>query len=127
MTTRDPVAGFFDELGARGHEPLLDKATGTVRFDVVSGRRTERWAVTVIKGELGVTRKDVSPDLVIRGERALLERVVRGEANAMAALLRGELTIDGDSELLVLVQRLFPRPRGARAAGRAAGYARRQR
>jgi hypothetical protein len=119
MTTRDPVAGFFDELGARGHEPLLDAATCKVRFDVVDGRRTERWTLTVTKGDLAVSRAAGASDLVIRGERPLLERLVRGEANAMAALLRGELTLDGTSELIVLVQRLFPRPRRTRAASRA--------
>ena len=126
MTSKDAIARFFDELAERGHEPLLGNATGTVRFDVVSGKRTERWAVIVRKGEIEVSGGDVTPDLVIRVDRPLLERIVGGKANAMAALLRGELAIDGDSELLVLMQRLFPRPRGSRATTRA-GYARRQR
>jgi hypothetical protein len=29
----------------------------------------------------------------------------------MAALLRGELVVEGDPELLMLIQRLFPGPR----------------
>jgi len=32
------------------------------------------------------------------------------EVNATAAVLRGALTIDGDMELIVLLQRLFPSP-----------------
>jgi hypothetical protein len=35
----DPTAEFFDELGRRGHEPLLEKATGTLRFDIADGKR----------------------------------------------------------------------------------------
>ena len=34
-----------------------------------------------------------------------------GEVNALAGLLRGELTVEGDPELLVLFQRVFPGPR----------------
>jgi len=126
MTSKDAIARFFDELAARGPEPLLGNATGAVRFDVVSGTRTERWVVMVRKGEIDVSGGDVTPDLVIRADRSLLERIVGGKANAMAALLRGELAIDGDSDLLVLMQRLFPRPRGSRATT-TAGDARRKR
>ena len=35
----DPTGAFFDALAARGHEPLLHKVTGRVRFDLVSGGR----------------------------------------------------------------------------------------
>jgi hypothetical protein len=37
------ISGFFDELASRGHEPLLRKVTGSARFDVVAGQRTEHW------------------------------------------------------------------------------------
>ena len=54
MTTKDPVERFFAELAAREHEPLLRKATGATRFDVVDGRRTRRWLVTVDDGDITV-------------------------------------------------------------------------
>jgi putative sterol carrier protein len=38
----------------------------------------------------------------------LFERIVDGEVNATAAVLRGAVTIDGDMELLVQLQKLFP-------------------
>jgi predicted lipid carrier protein YhbT len=104
----DLIAGFFGELGRRGHEPLLEKATGTIRFDVVDGTSTERWFITLDKGDVAVSRKNVRADCVVRTDRALLDAMVRGDANGMAAYLRGELTLEGDPELLVLFQRALP-------------------
>jgi hypothetical protein len=42
----------------------------------------------------------------------VLEGVARGELNAMAAVLRGELVIEGDLQILMIVQRVFPGPPG---------------
>jgi putative sterol carrier protein len=126
--TTDVIAQFFDELAARKHEPRLEKTNGTLRFEVVNGSRTELFLLTVKKGDVAVSRRTGAADLVVRGERHLLERVFRGRANAMAAVLRGELMIIGFApELLVLFQRLLPRPRDASRMGRRAGYTRRQR
>ncbi len=35
----DATTTFFEELAARGHEPLLEKATGSIRFDMTDGGR----------------------------------------------------------------------------------------
>ena len=32
------TAEFFNDLSVRGHEPLLEKATGTIRFELTNGR-----------------------------------------------------------------------------------------
>ena len=93
--TPDPTAEFFDELGGRGHEPLLRKATGSARFDVVDGKRTERWLVTIDKGDITVSRRNAAADCVLRADRASFDRVVAGELNAVAAVLRGELAVRG--------------------------------
>ena len=122
----DPTSEFFGKLSRRGHEPLLAKATGSARFDLVHGKRTDRWLLTIDKGNLAVSRKNAAAGCVMRADKALFDRVVTGELNAVAAVLRGELAVEGDWRLLVLVQRLFPGPPGARRKGRAAGYARRQ-
>jgi putative sterol carrier protein len=114
MTDAGPE--FFEQLARRGHEPLLKKATGTVRFDVLDGRRTHRWLVTVDKGDLAVSRKNASADCIIRADRALFEGIARGEVNAMAAVLRGAVSVEGDPELLVLFQRLLPGPKIGRKA-----------
>jgi putative sterol carrier protein len=98
---------FFDELVRRGHEPRLEKVSGTVRFDLENGNGVERWLVTVDKGDIAVSRKNGKADAVLRTDKALFDRILTGEVNAMAATLRGLLTIEGDRELLVLIQRLF--------------------
>ena len=72
--TSDPIAEFFAELGRRGHEPLLEKARGSARFDVVDGKRTERWLLTIDKGDLRVSRKNAAADCVVRVDRATFER-----------------------------------------------------
>jgi len=122
----DSTAEFFDELGRRGHEPLLEKATGTVRFDLDAGKQTERWFVTVSKGDLAVSRKNVRADCVVSTDRALFDGVASGKTNAMAALLRGAMAVEGDVRLLVAFQRLFPGAAGPQETP-PAGYARRLR
>ncbi len=117
MAMTDATTTFFRELGARGREPLLEKATGTVRFDLVDGARTDRWLVTLEKGDASVTRKNVKADCVVRTTRAVFVAMMSGEVNAMAAYLRGELALEGDAELLVLIQRVLPSPPRRRAGG----------
>jgi putative sterol carrier protein len=110
----DATADFFEDLGRRGHEPLLGKTSTTFRFDVENGKQ-ERWLVSVDKGDLAVSHKRGAPDCVIRAHRDVFDKVARGQLNAMAAALRGLLVLEGDPRLLVRFQRLFPSP--PRAAG----------
>jgi alkyl sulfatase BDS1-like metallo-beta-lactamase superfamily hydrolase len=118
--TSNSIAEFFTELGRRGHEPLLAKARGSARFDVADGRRTERWLVTIDKGDLRVSRRSAAADCIVRLDRSSLERAVAGKLNIMAAVLRGEVTVGGDPRLLVLIRRLFLQPsrRRSRTAGK---------
>lgn len=116
----DDVVEFFEELGRRGHEPLLAKVTGRARFDLVDGGRTDRWLVAVDKGDITVRHEGGQADCAIRAERALFERLCRGEENAMAAVLRGALVCTGDVELLYAIQRIFPGPPRERPAMRGA-------
>jgi putative sterol carrier protein len=121
----DPTTEFFDELSQRGHEELLRKASGSVCFEIGDGSKVGRWLLQIEKGQLAVSRKNAKADCVVRADRALFDKVATGELNAVAAVMRGELAVDGDWRLLVLVQRLFP-GQHARQRRRAAGYARRQ-
>jgi putative sterol carrier protein len=106
----DDVVEFFEELGRRGHEPLLAKVTGRVRFDLVDGGRPDRWLVAVDKGNIAVSHRGGLAECTIQAERALFERLCRGEENAMAAVLRGALVCTGEVELLFAIQRIFPGP-----------------
>jgi putative sterol carrier protein len=118
--TSDSIGEFFAELGRRGHEPLLEKTRGSARFDVADGRRTERWLVTIDKGDLRVSRRNAAADCILRVDRSRFELAVAGKLNLMAAVLRGEVTVGGDPRLLVLLRRLFPQPsrrRRSRSAG----------
>ncbi len=127
MARIDPIAKFVDGVALRGHEPSLANASGTVRFEIVDGRQTERWLLTVSRGDLAVSRRNTRADVTLRAPRALFEQIFQGKTNATAAFLRGALQIDGDVELIVLVQRLLPGPPASRRKGRAAGWAARQR
>jgi putative sterol carrier protein len=117
----DATTAFFQDLGARGHEPLLEKATGTMRFDLSNGKRT-RWLVTIEKGHVKTSHGNSRADCIASADKAVFEEIVKGEMNAMAAILRGLIHVEGDPELLVLFQRLFPGPPGA--TGRPPGAAR---
>ena len=119
--TSDSIAEFFAELARRGHEPLLEKARGSARFDIADGRRTERWLVTIDKGDLRVSRGNAAADCILRVDRSTFERAAAGKLNIMAAVLRGAVTVGGDPRLLVLLRRLFVKPsrqRRPRTAGK---------
>jgi len=122
----DVTERFFEELAQRGYEPLLRKARGTIKFEIVDGKKVDRRFVAIDKGEIRVSRRNVACDGVIRVDKAVFERVASGRSNPIAAVLRNELAAQGDWRLLVLVQRLFPGPPKARPSRRAAGYAKRR-
>lgn len=110
----DTTAEFFGELGGRGYEPRLRKASGTLRFDLRDRGSVDRWLVDVRKGDVTVSRRNVGADCIVSTDKALFDDIASGKTNAMAALLRGAADIEGDVELLVLFQRLFPPPHSRR-------------
>jgi putative sterol carrier protein len=122
----DATANFFNGLAERGHEPLLEKATGTMRFDLVEGKKTERWLLAVDKGDVTVSHKNVDADCTLRMKKASFEGIAGGKVNATAAVLRGELAIEGNWELMVLFQRLLPSPPTSRHQQPAGGNGRRR-
>src|SRR5215510_4899334 len=78
-STADPTERFFDALAVYGNAPLLRKASGVTRFDIVDGKRTSRWFVTIDKGDLTVSRRGPSAaDCVVRSDKALFDKVAAG-------------------------------------------------
>jgi len=101
---------FFEEIHARGHEPLLAKARGTLRVDLSDVDTVETWMLHIDRGNVVVSRDAVEPACRVQTSRKLFDRVISGRQNAMAAMLRGDIVYDGDTELLMLFQRVFPGP-----------------
>jgi putative sterol carrier protein len=105
----DATAEFFEDLGRRGHEPLLRKLTATFRFDV-TGERPEHWLVEVKKGDVSVSQRNAKADCVAQADRKVFDAITSGRTNALAATLRGAAVVEGDFGLLAGFQRLFPGP-----------------
>jgi predicted lipid carrier protein YhbT len=114
----DSTTDFFEDLARRGHEPLLEQATGRIAVEVVGPRQTERWLVEVDGGDVAVSRENGDSDCTVRTSEELFDGIVRGEVNVMAGFLRGDIEVEGDPELLVLFQRIFPGPPGDGGSGR---------
>ena len=106
----DATTEFFESLSGRGHEPLLGNARGTLRIELADGKKAERWLVSVDRGDVAVSHRNGKADCIVRADRAVFDGLARGEVNAVAAFLRGAIAVEGDSQLLVLFQRLFPSP-----------------
>src|SRR5262249_39618694 len=106
----DATAEFFGSLTQRGHVPLLEKARGTVRFELAEGKRTDRWLLVVDRGDLSVSRRNVRGDCTIRTNKALFERIVDGEVHATAAVLRRAVPMHREMEPLLPPQKPFPGP-----------------
>jgi hypothetical protein len=109
----DATPPLLETLGKRGSDdPLLAKARGTVRFDIVNGRGrgTESWLVRFDKGNIKVSRGAGTADTVFRASRDVFDDLGTGKENAFTARLRGAIDVEGDMRLAVLFQRLLPNP-----------------
>ncbi|MGS2618626.1 SCP2 sterol-binding domain-containing protein [Micromonospora sp. LZ34] len=110
----DTTEEFFDRLGRRGAERLLRKTTGTIRFDLEHERGNDHWFVTIRSGQVRVTREERDADCVVRAENALFDRMVLGEVKPLPAWLRNDITTEGEYWPILLLERLFRQPAGAR-------------
>lgn len=110
-TTRlDATDAFFTGLAQRRHDPLLGRVVGTFLFDLSVDGNDDSYVLTVSKGDVSVTHGRQETDCTVKTDRSLFNRIVLGEASVMAATLRGELTFQGDPELITLLfRRLFCR------------------
>ncbi|MFN8035445.1 MAG: SCP2 sterol-binding domain-containing protein [Acidimicrobiia bacterium] len=108
------IDDFFRHVSAH-RQPLLATTTGTLRFELREDGIVETWVVNVAKGDVDATRDPgADVDTTIRVEKALFADIVTGRANAISAVLRGDLGVEGDVELVLIFQRVFPGPHEAR-------------
>ena len=113
----DTTTAFFEELAERGYDPSFANRRGTVCIELTTGTESEPWLVTIDHGDVTVFQGTGSADCTLRGSKELFEQVFTGKVNAVAAVLRGAIAIEGDSQLLILFQRLFPGRSESAAAG----------
>ncbi|GGM18851.1 MULTISPECIES: SCP2 sterol-binding domain-containing protein [Micromonospora] len=106
----DSTTRFFETLDRRGFEPLLAKASGTLRFDLHEDAHTTHWLLQIDHGRVHVSRDDRAADTVVWTSPALFEDLAAGREDGLAALLRGDMTVTGDARLVVQIERLFPGP-----------------
>jgi putative sterol carrier protein len=103
----DVAEAFFADLDSRTNDPRVRFVRGTLRLECNDGDR-EHWIVAFDNGRISVSHDDVDADCTVRGDRALMNRIVSGEANPTTAVLRGELNAAGRLELLSYFRRLLP-------------------
>jgi putative sterol carrier protein len=104
---------FFADLSRRGHEPLLRRTAGSIRFDLNTNGAPQRWLVEIDHGDVAVSRRTTKADCLVQADMAALDQIIGGTDNAIAAMLRGTIYAEGDYQLLTLFQRLFPGPAGS--------------
>lgn len=106
----NPTAAFFDELRQRDFQPALGNKSGVVRIELAGNGRNERWFVAIDEGTVKVSKRNQAADATVRADRKLFDELVTGKVNAVTAVLRGAMGLEGDWNLLIVFQRLFPSP-----------------
>lgn len=106
----DATAAFFDGLRQQDYQPALAHKSGVVRIELDDNGRSERWFVAIDDGHVKVSKRNQAAESTIRTDKQLFDRLATGRANAVTAVLRGAMTLEGDWNLLVVFQRLFPSP-----------------
>jgi len=108
MAMGDPTSDFFDGLRQPGTR--LGNVTARIRVDLDRGRATDHWLVAIEKGNVSISRKNVKADATLHTDKEVFDRLALGEASPLASMLRGLVQAEGDTELIVLFQGLFPAP-----------------
>src|SRR5215211_5225121 len=115
----DTIEKFFQELEDKGHQPLLGKVRGTVRFDLANSDRggdrggdggVDHWRIAIDRGDIMITNDEGDADCTLLTNRAMFERLITGEENAIAAILRGAVECVGNVELLFVIYWIFRGP-----------------
>jgi hypothetical protein len=112
-TAADPVTEFFTALEQPGHLATFEGESAEVRFDVLDGKKTERWHVSIKRGDVAVSHSNGPADAAVRIDRPYLEALVAGRLNAQAGYLRGLFECEGSVGALMMFQRCLPGPPGS--------------
>ncbi len=113
----DVISAFFDSIC--GPHPAVPRTiSGSLRFDLKEGNRSEHWRVTFTKGSVSAARSNAAADCVVQSDKATIEDIIRGRENAMAALLRGAIKVEGKVLLLALFRGLLNTPAAKHEAQR---------
>jgi putative sterol carrier protein len=115
----DPTSDFFGNLETNG-APQLRNVEASIRIDLNQGNATEHRLLTIDRGKINVSRRNAKADAVLHADKEMFDRLVQGEAHPIASFLRGLWRAEGNPELIVLFQGLFPAPHNARS-GRKVG------
>ncbi|GIH21669.1 hypothetical protein Raf01_98410 [Rugosimonospora africana] len=105
---------FFDEISRHGGQRLARKTNGTIRLELEHDHGVDHWFIAITNGTVEVFRDERDADTVLRTTRAFFERMASGEANPLSAWMRNDITSEGEFRFIVVLERLFPTPRGAR-------------
>jgi SCP-2 sterol transfer family len=108
------TADFFEKLGRRGHEPLLEVVDATIRFDLRDEHGIDHWFVVIKNGDVQVSRDDRPADCIVHTDRAVFDQLVTGQLQSQSAWLRHLFRMDGDAGLMRLFDRILPGPPNAR-------------
>jgi hypothetical protein len=108
----ESTESYFDRLATHGYQPLLHRASGTMRFDIDRGPEGhQQWQLTIRQGEVDVRRGygDVDDaDCVIAGPEAEFHSIFDGRDSFAAAFVRGAIRVDGDHTFAQNLRRLSP-------------------
>jgi predicted lipid carrier protein YhbT len=108
QTAADTIERFFTSAVARAtNDPMLHRAAGTCRFDVVG---CGSWLVRADHGVLTVAEaRGPSPaDCTLTAREDDFLRMARGEQNPLTTFMRGRLQMTGQIPLAERFLHLFP-------------------
>lgn len=109
----DPITQFFAALDQPGHLATFEGESAKVRFDVLDGKKVERWHISITKGDVAISHSNGSADATVRIDRPHAQALVTGRLNAQAAYLRGLFSCEGSVGALMMFQRCLPGPPGS--------------
>ena len=122
----DATTEFFDELAAGPRAAAREGDRDGALRPRSTADRPQHWLVSIVEGRhRGVAEERARRLRRADATRRSFDGIASGRENAIAAVLRGAVGIEGDLELLMLFERLFPGPaRSASARRLHAGCAR---